>query len=69
VARWPAPTPPGRTARKERSVQIYSASIELKRISFLDKAIRHAAACGPEEIQALAGAMRAVDSRWKDRYT
>ena len=67
VARFPAS--PAASSRQPRgSVQIYSASIELKRISFLDKAIRHAAACGPDEVQALAGAMRTADARWKDRF-
>jgi hypothetical protein len=68
VARWPAPTPPGFAAVNDGSLQIYSASIELKRISFLDKAIRHAAACDPNEVQALAAAMQTVDTRWKDRF-
>jgi hypothetical protein len=68
VGRWPAPPPPGFSAKHDGTLQIYSASIELKRISLLDKAIRHAAACGPDEIQALAGAMRTADSRWSDRF-
>jgi hypothetical protein len=68
VARWPAPPPPGFATVNDGTLQIYSASIELKRISFLDKAIRHAAACDPNEVQALAAAMQAVDTRWKDRF-
>jgi hypothetical protein len=68
VGRWPAPTPPGFTATSDRTPQIYSASIELKRISFLDKAIRHAAACDPAQVMAMAGAMQTVDARWTDRF-
>lgn len=67
VVRWPASTPASST-QPRGTPQIYSASIELKRIAFLDKAIRHAAACGPDEVQALAGAMRTADARWKDRF-
>lgn len=68
VARWPAPTQPGFAAVNDGTLQIYSASIELKRISFLDKAMRHAAACGPDEVQQLAAAMQTVNARWKDRF-
>jgi hypothetical protein len=68
VGRWPAPMPPGFTSTSDRTPQIYSASIELKRISFLDKAIRHAAACDPAQVMAMAGAMRTVDAQWQDRF-
>lgn len=68
VARWPAPTPSGYAAANDGTLQIYSASIELKRIGFLDKAIRHAAACDANEVQALAATMQAVNSRWTDRF-
>jgi hypothetical protein len=67
VARWPAPPPPG-FPPNDGTLQIYSASIELKRISFLDKAIRHAAACEPAQVMDLAASMRTVDTRWKDRF-
>lgn len=68
VARWPAAPPPGFAAVNDGTLQIYSASIELKRISLLDKAIRHAAAGAPSEVQALAAAMQTVNARWKDRF-
>jgi hypothetical protein len=68
VGRWPAPPPPGFAAKNDGSLQIYSASIELKRISFLDKAIRHAAACDPAQVMALASAMRTADARFQDRF-
>ncbi|MGM9490609.1 YopJ family acetyltransferase [Ideonella sp. YS5] len=68
VARWPAPAPGARAAASDRMPRISSASIELKRISFLDKAIRHAATCDPAQVMAMAGAMRTVDANWRDRY-
>jgi hypothetical protein len=68
VARWPAPPPPGFPPTNNGALLIYSASIELKRISFLDKAIRHAAACDANEVLALAAAMHTVDARWEDRF-
>jgi len=57
--------PEGRTGG---GPQIYSASIELKRIHFLDQAIRHAARCEGDEVMRLAQAMQVVDARWVDRY-
>ena len=68
VARWPGPTPPGHAETNDRTLRISSASIELKRISFLDKAIRHAATCDPAQVMAMAGAMKTVDTQWRDRY-
>lgn len=62
VVRNPAPASPGMP--RDGTAQIYSASIELKRISFLDMAIRHAAQCGADEIRALSSVMQAVDTRW-----
>jgi hypothetical protein len=57
--------PEGRAGAGPR---IYSASIELKRLQFLDLAIRHAARCEGGEVLRLAQAMQAVDIRWVDRY-
>ena len=68
VVRQPARTSAGSQQSKAAGPQINSASIELKRISFLDKAIRHAAACNAREVQTLSSAMHAVDTRWTDRY-
>jgi len=68
VVRRPARTTGDSEQSKGAGPQINSASIELKRISFLDKAIRHAAACNAHEVQALSSAMEAVDTRWNDRY-
>jgi hypothetical protein len=62
VVRNPAPAAPGMP--RDGTAQIYSASVELKRINFLDMAIRHAAQCGADEIQALSSVMQAVDTRW-----
>ncbi|AVS71465.1 peptidase C55 [Paracidovorax avenae] len=62
VARWPGPA-----ARKPGPL-LQSASIELKRISFLDKAIRHAARCSAQDILPICEAMGNVDSRWRDWY-
>lgn len=62
VARWP-----GHAARKPGPL-LQSASIELKRIAFLDKAIRHAARCRPQDILPMCEAMDNVESRWRDWY-
>lgn len=61
VARWPS------AARKPGPL-LQSASIELKRIAFLDKAIRHAARCSAQDIPPMREAMDNVDSRWRDWY-
>jgi len=63
VARWPQ-----QSGGRQSGPMLQSASIELKRIAFLDKAIRHAAGCAPEDIRALHAHMGAVDSRWRDWY-
>jgi len=68
VVRQPARATGSSEQAKDSGPQINSASIELKRISFLDKAIRHAAACNAQQVQALSAAMLAVDTRWNDRY-
>jgi hypothetical protein len=68
VVRRPVPPPPGFAAVNDGTPQIYSASIELKRISFLDKAIRHAAACDPNEVKALAATLQTVNANWRDRF-
>lgn len=52
----------------ERVSLPYSASIEIKRLHFLDLAIRHAAQCPPQQALSLARAMRAVDEHWVDKY-
>ncbi|UMT96101.1 peptidase C55 [Paracidovorax citrulli] len=62
VARWPGP------AARRPGPLLQSASIELKRIAFLDKAIRHAARCSAQDILPLCEAMGNVDSRWRDWY-
>ncbi len=62
VARWP-PSDARRTGPMQQS-----ASIELKRIAFLDKALLHAARCAPQEVQSLCDVMDGVDRRWQDRY-
>ncbi len=63
VARWPQ-----QSGGRQSGPMLQSASIELKRIAFLDKAIRHAARCDPGDISALHAHMGAVDSRWRDWY-
>lgn len=68
VVRQPTRTTGDSGQSRDSGPQINSASIELKRISFLDKAIHHAAACKADEVQALSSAMQAVDARWNDRY-
>ncbi|MFD1840550.1 YopJ family acetyltransferase [Paracidovorax cattleyae] len=62
VARWPQP------AGHKPGPLLQSASIELKRIAFLDKAIRHAAGCSAQAILPMSEAMDNVDSRWRDWY-
>lgn len=63
VARWPQ-----QSGSRQSGPMLQSASIELKRIAFLDKAIRHAARCDPGDLSVLHAHMDAVDSRWRDWY-
>lgn len=62
VARWP------QADARHSGPLMQSASIELKRITFLDKALQHAARCPPQEVQDLCAFMDGVDRRWRDRY-
>ncbi len=62
VARWP------RSGARRSGPLLQSASIELKRIAFLDKAIRHAARCDAAQVRSLCTSMEAVDARWEDPY-
>lgn len=62
VARWP------QADARHSGPLMQSASIELKRIAFLDKALQHAAICPPGEVHDLCAFMDGVDRRWQDRY-
>lgn len=51
-----------------RSAFEYSASIELKRIQFIDLAIKHLMTADPSQVTNLARTMLTIDRHWVDSY-